>query len=197
MSENGLCKSDRRIRAAFIDLLEEKGFYQIRIADILSRADVSRATFYSHYKDKHQLMRVLQEEQFDGLGAIMEQMRKMRRAEGLLYWSGGTSPIFVEYFRYIQNNQRLWKLFASDRGEGDFSDSLSRYLYRRISQTQELWSDDGDPDLSQELSAAICSWVYAAIISKWLTTGMEETPEEMAKALTVFWTRFMRWGQNR
>ena len=81
-------------------------------------------------------------------------------------------------------------------GEGDFSDALSHYLYHWISQTQELWSEDGDPELTQELSSVICSWVYVALFSKWLTTGMKETPEEMAKALTVFWTRFMRWDQN-
>ena len=196
MAEKGLCKSDRRIRAAFIDLLEEKGFYQIRVADILSRADVSRATFYTHYEDKYQLMRVLREEQFNGLGAIMEKVRRTRRTDGILHWTGGTNPIFVEYFRYIQENQRLWKLFASGRGEGDFSDALSHYLYHWISQTQELWSEDGDPELTQELSSVICSWVYVALFSKWLTTGMKETPEEMAKALTVFWTRFMRWDQN-
>jgi AcrR family transcriptional regulator len=56
-------KLDRRIvrtrqalRGALMDLVKEKSFEDISVEEITGRADVSRATFYLHYKDKEDLL---------------------------------------------------------------------------------------------------------------------------------------------
>jgi AcrR family transcriptional regulator len=56
-------KTDRRIqrtrqalRAALLDLTKEKGYDSISIEEITERANVGRATFYLHYKDKEDLL---------------------------------------------------------------------------------------------------------------------------------------------
>lgn len=55
--------SDRRVRRtrallhrALIELLLEKGYSRTTVQDILDRADVGRSTFYSHYRDKDDLL---------------------------------------------------------------------------------------------------------------------------------------------
>lgn len=192
-------KSVRRIRAAFLELLEEKGFYQVRVGDILARADVSRATFYTYYEDKYQLIRELREELLSGLGEIMEQFRQEGRA-GILAGDksdrNAVNPIFVEYFRYVQKNERLWRIFITGKGEVNFTDILSRYIYDHILVTQNLWTGEKDPEIPSEHSALLCSWAYAGLFSYWITTDMKETPEEMAMTLTVFWRRFLNWPSD-
>lgn len=54
---------DRRVRRtkgllqrALIELLLEKGYSRTTVQDILDRADVGRSTFYSHYRDKDDLL---------------------------------------------------------------------------------------------------------------------------------------------
>jgi AcrR family transcriptional regulator len=56
-------KLDRRIvrtrqslRTALMDLVKAKSFDEISVEEITGRADVSRATFYLHYKDKEDLL---------------------------------------------------------------------------------------------------------------------------------------------
>jgi AcrR family transcriptional regulator len=56
-------KEDRRIqrtkqllRDALVDLILEKGYENVYIRDITERANLSRATFYLHYKDKEELL---------------------------------------------------------------------------------------------------------------------------------------------
>jgi AcrR family transcriptional regulator len=44
------------IRAAFMDLLKEREWDQIRIQDICDKANVGRSTFYNHYVDKEGLL---------------------------------------------------------------------------------------------------------------------------------------------
>src|SRR5512140_985577 len=56
-------KIDRRIqrtrlalRSALLELIKEKGFDSISVEEITERANVGRATFYLHYKDKEDLL---------------------------------------------------------------------------------------------------------------------------------------------
>ena len=58
-------KTDRRILRtrdalgdAMMALLHEKSFDRITVQDVLDRAGVGRATFYAHYRDKHDLFLV-------------------------------------------------------------------------------------------------------------------------------------------
>ncbi len=45
------------IQDAFTSLVSERGFDAVTVRDIAERAMVNRATFYRHYRDKHDLMR--------------------------------------------------------------------------------------------------------------------------------------------
>src|SRR5215216_6296836 len=56
-------KMDRRIqrtrkalRTALLELIKEKGYDAISIEEITDRANLGRATFYLHYKDKEELL---------------------------------------------------------------------------------------------------------------------------------------------
>ena len=55
--------TDRRVRRtrqllrdALMELTLERGYDRITVQDILDRADIGRSTFYSHYRDKDDLM---------------------------------------------------------------------------------------------------------------------------------------------
>ncbi len=57
-------REDRRVRRtrrllheALRSLIVEKGFERVRVQDILTRADISRAAFYAHFSDKGALLR--------------------------------------------------------------------------------------------------------------------------------------------
>ena len=53
------------IREAFFELLREKGFDKMSVADICRRADINRGTFYLHYVDKYDLLDALIDEALD------------------------------------------------------------------------------------------------------------------------------------
>ena len=57
-------KSRRAIFGAFIELLSKKDFHNITVGEIIERADVGRATFYSHFETKDFLLKELCEELF-------------------------------------------------------------------------------------------------------------------------------------
>jgi len=49
-------KTERDIQAAFLSLLDTKGFRHLTVADICQTALTSRSTFYAHYLDKYDLL---------------------------------------------------------------------------------------------------------------------------------------------
>ncbi|MBO4569315.1 MAG: TetR family transcriptional regulator [Candidatus Methanomethylophilaceae archaeon] len=57
-------KTRKAVFEAFVGLLEEKGYPDITVQDIIDRADIGRSTFYSHFEVKEDLLNVLCEEIF-------------------------------------------------------------------------------------------------------------------------------------
>ena len=49
-------KTERAIRDAFFELLEESEFDKVSVTDITQRAQINRNTFYLHYSDKFNLV---------------------------------------------------------------------------------------------------------------------------------------------
>ncbi|MEM9257618.1 MAG: TetR/AcrR family transcriptional regulator [Pseudomonadota bacterium] len=63
MTENSHVSSDRRARRteqaifiAFRDLVLSRPYDEIRVADIVERADIGRSTFYAHYRNKDEVL---------------------------------------------------------------------------------------------------------------------------------------------
>jgi len=65
-------RTKEAIRAAFIELLDEKGFNSITVKDITTRAHVNRSTFYMHYEDKYDLMEQLQRDVLEQIPTVSE-----------------------------------------------------------------------------------------------------------------------------
>jgi AcrR family transcriptional regulator len=51
-----VARTQRMLVEAFIALLLERGYRNVRIGDIVTRADVGRSTFYEHFHDKDDIL---------------------------------------------------------------------------------------------------------------------------------------------
>jgi len=65
------------LKEAFIALVLERGYDQVSVEDITSRADVARATFYAHYARKEDLLTAVFSELVDDVMAIDAERRPM------------------------------------------------------------------------------------------------------------------------
>ena len=71
----GGAREDRRVRRtrrvlreALLELVVAKGYDRVTVQDVLERADLSRATFYAHYRDKDDLL-------VGSLGELLDALR--------------------------------------------------------------------------------------------------------------------------
>jgi AcrR family transcriptional regulator len=78
-------KTDRRIdrtqqllRGALFSLIREKGFETLTVQDIIDRANVGRATFYTHFDNKQDLL----VSGFDDLRASLKERQRQALSRG-------------------------------------------------------------------------------------------------------------------
>ncbi|MCX4675303.1 TetR/AcrR family transcriptional regulator [Streptomyces sp. NBC_01433] len=98
------------LRSALVDLVLDKGFHAITVEEIAERADVARATFYAHYRDKEDLLvgvvRELAEDR-DRLLPAIEQAQVQ----------GFTGLPVLYIFQHAEQEKPVYQVIL--RGEGD------------------------------------------------------------------------------
>ncbi|WP_433697220.1 TetR/AcrR family transcriptional regulator [Nocardiopsis sp. CA-288880] len=97
------------LRAAFVSRVLADGYSGVRVEHIAAAADVGRATFYTHFRDKEALYDHVVEVV---LGELRERMAPVDR-EGV----GFTGWPVAELFRHAAEQPDLYRLIL--RGEGD------------------------------------------------------------------------------
>ena len=73
-------RTRRLLREALVELVAEKGYDRVTVQDVIDRADLSRATFYAHFRDKDDLLLSgLEElERLGSVGAVVEHVEANR-----------------------------------------------------------------------------------------------------------------------
>lgn len=108
-------RSENLIKRAFIQLLCEKSYSKITVTDVITKAPVSRATFYAHYPDLDGLLESVENDlvnefvdHFKSFG-----IKKAIRAPGLyvrIFLENYESKI--DYFRMLADSENAASFFA-------------------------------------------------------------------------------------
>jgi len=171
-------RTRRRLRDAIIELIIEYGYDNITIQQITDRADLSRATFYLHYRDKDELLAYSLEEMFNELVEKLDTPLFNPKEQAA---STETPPIVLA-FLHVQQHHELYKaLLIGDRG-------VTYVIYREIqylarianAQLAQLTHEAIDEDLVTIASQHLAGSLFSVILW-WLQENMPRTPEEMAK----------------
>lgn len=103
-------RSRRLIRAALLELLQEKKFEKITVTDIVKRADINRSTFYAHYPDVLGLVEEMMEETVSGSIDLVSQIDMRQFLEEPM-------PVLEKLMAIGEENMEIYKLL----GRSDFA----------------------------------------------------------------------------
>lgn len=177
-------KTDRRImrtrqsiRNALIELMLEKPYEKITIQEIIDRANVGRATFYNHYRDKDDLL----------LRGVAEFARR-QEGEDSIQESDDQTPQppalnTVEtagMFRHSQQNKKIHQVLFKRNRENVIIEEISAVLYARVEeQLAQLKKPAADPVVPLPILAHFLSGGLWSLINWWHENNFPYTPEEM------------------
>ncbi len=187
-------KTDRRVvrtrqilRQSLMALVQEKGYESISVEEIVSRADVGRATFYLHYHDKEELLL----DEFNELAR--ERVQALTKIPFALWLPGAEetppaenkpSPPFLMIFQHVAEHQDLYRLLLQNQSSSRVGQRLREIVTESINTFLEA-KKANDPlplllEIPAELLAAFFNGALVGSIAWWLEHS-EISVEEMTR----------------
>jgi len=172
-------RTRKLLREALMSLVQEKPFERITVTDITKRATLNRATFYAHYLDKYDLLDKCLQEWFENDILAGQPFPSSMSAR---YIQEG----FVRILEHYATNADFYRLILSKYRGPAFSDRFHDYFDHVGAEALRAQQPDGARCLVP--LATVARYQTAAelgVIAKWLSEGMPESVEELAKQLTL------------
>lgn len=171
-------KTREAIFHAFTKLLSEKNFSQITVCEIITNADVARATFYAHFETKDSLLKQLCEELFCH---IFDASNKKNPEHSHIFNCDAPDSVFLHLLQHIQkNDNNLCELLSCQNNElflRYFKTSLQQLIKSQLFLFEARKSDQL-PDSFWEKHIVS---TFVETIRWWIDQGMKETPETIAE----------------
>lgn len=172
-------KTKKLLENTLIKLMIEKGFDKITIKDITEEADINRGTFYLHYKDKYDLLEQKEEEILKAIIEILENISKNNPKNCILPSKREILiSIFTQVYIYIKDKADFMKVVLGPNGDLNFQMKLKNFIEGSL--VQNIGVKHEIEKMPIKYIATIASSAQLGIIQKWLKSGMEETPQELA-----------------
>ncbi len=167
-------RTQKLLREALIELIEERGFEALTIGELTERAMVSRAAFYRNYQDKYDLVEQIFEEAMSALLNAVEDLGQEHPPE-----------IWVTFFEHIAQYEQLYRALLGRKGSPWFVRKMRASLAGLVKERGRL---PHGPDASarpvhtflDEFVPDLVSTMFVEAITWWLGHGRPYTPKEIA-----------------
>jgi AcrR family transcriptional regulator len=172
-------RTRQALREAFLALVLEHGFEAVRVAAIIERAGVNRATFYRHYRSKRDLLKSWTAE----VGALLEA--GAASLEGLPSDTDDLPAVVTNLFDHIAGHAPYYRLMLGRHGLSsiatDLEQQVVRFLERRPDLLQDLLTPDGAP---LGLRVRVYAAQFVGIVRWWLE---ESNPPSSTQVAAWVW----------
>ena len=170
-------KTDARVRYTvhmiqnvFLELLKEKPIAKITVKEICERAEINRSTFYKHYQDVYDLMEKLENEAVEAFEKLLDS-----------YVQNETVPALVTLLTSLRENRELLLPLLAN-SSNDFmkrlTDACSGYALSHLTPEEDYTSNP-----EQAAVYAYLAGGTSGIISNWLESGTQESPQQIAELI--------------
>lgn len=177
--KSGLRRTQKLLREALVELIEERGFDKLTIGEITERAMVSRATFYRNYQDKFDLVEQIFAEAMDVLFSAFSE-------------PGTEHPphTWVRFFEHIAEYERLYGALLGRKGSPWFVLKMRTFLLDLIKEFERLslsqtGTDETIHPVSDEFVPNIVATMIVEAITWWLEQGRPYNPQEITTRCTL------------
>jgi AcrR family transcriptional regulator len=208
MTQQLKSKTDRRIqrtrqslRTALLELMKEKAYDDISLEEITERANVGRATFYLHYKDKEDLLleefSEMADEKVQALSEIpfsawLESQEEIADAR-----TKKLAPPLLIVFEHIYQNSELYYILLKSEKSSRIVERIRKISTDAIVKFMETKAKT-EPiplhfNVPIEFFAAFFSGALLSTVDWWLEEEMRHTPRQMTH---LFQSLFFKGAKN-
>lgn len=168
-------RTRKQLQSALMELIMEKGYDTVSIQDITDRADLARATFYLHARDKDEL-----------LWSVIEDMIHSTEEEVSRNFNGPL-PTGAEYygywniFKHIEKQQEIYRVILGSKGSSLMAHRVHEYMVAETLKDIQRLGIYSDFHTPVEITAQVIIGSILSLAIWWLETPNDYTPQQMGK----------------
>ena len=169
--DNRRANTKKAIQEAMVALLKIESFDDITTIKIAKEAGISRSSFYTHYKDKFELIDSCQQTLFNQVEYIFEKHE------------GNKEQAFLEIFEFLKR-ERLLSALISANGTREFQAFIVNKV--RIFINTDFQNRFGREEFStveREYSSIYFSFAFFGLCQSWIANGKKESPRQMTNLI--------------
>ncbi|WP_224281736.1 TetR/AcrR family transcriptional regulator [Streptomyces sp. LS1784] len=176
MAEDRRTRRTRRsLRDALVSLVLERGYASLTVEDITERADIARATFYSHCRDKDDLFTRV-------TGELLQELSDRTRPLADESDTGFTGKPLLELFAHAEQERDLYRAILRGEGDGKPLRMFTAESAHRVAAVFRERARRGgvQPRIDPELLARAWVGEQFAVLHWWLEQDPRPMPAEEA-----------------
>ena len=170
-------KTREAIFSAFIDLLAQVDLNQITVSMIIERADVGRATFYSHFETRDYLLKELCEDLFCHIFDAIDDTYDTREPHRHMFHGDAPESAFLHLFRHLLKNDNHILDLLSCRNNDMFLQYFQQELNKLVTVQLPAFAERKHPSLPDSFWIRHISSTFVDTLRWWIDQGMTESPE--------------------
>lgn len=154
---------------SFRQLVTMKEFEKLTVAEICEQANVSRKTFYTHFKDKND---IIEQIVLHSLSQPFKEMRKLYTLHDL------PSTLLMEWlYQRIYEDKEFYANISSFTGQN----SLQEFVLKHTTEMLETILESVDmSEVDKEYTVYFYAASHTLLLIKWICDGMIISPKKMA-----------------
>ena len=170
------------IRESLMELMKGKSILSVSVKDICDLADISRSTFYDHYKDQYDLLKQIEDETLAYFEDMLDSYKdKQTKKE--------TNQMLEEMLTYIANNGNTIQVLLSEYGDIGFQKKLL-YHFVMHNQITKYFSEKQHNDETKPYYSVFLVHGAIGLIQHWLKENMAMPVPQLAKMM-------MKWTEHQ
>ena len=171
MESNKRKKTKMTIEQAMVQLLKEKSFEYISTVQLAKTAGISRSSFYTHYKDKYDLIERYQQGLLQKLETIFEE-----------YYNDRQQAI-LNVLDFLES-EPLFSALLSENGTKEIQTFLHHNFHMNLhEELQERFSNKTLSQIEKEYSTVYLTHAFFGVLQMWIARGKKESPQQMTDFL--------------
>jgi AcrR family transcriptional regulator len=165
------------IRDSLLELMKQRPVTGITVKEICALADVSRPTFYAHYKDQYALLQSIEDETFAYFENVVFVIgsKKLSKREIALFIEG--------VLQHIENDSNSVQVLLSENGDTGFQRKFFRRFITHLQCVMKNYSEKTFDEKKIEYYSVFVVHGIIALVRHWLKSNMNIPKTELARIL--------------
>ncbi|MDO4635148.1 MAG: TetR/AcrR family transcriptional regulator [Streptococcus sp.] len=165
--DNRKIKTQLQIKESLISLLKTNRFDDITALMIAQTAGISRSGFYTHFKDKYEIIDKYQESIMIKIEYIFEKYKE------------NSEESFIEFFEFFKKEQLLALLISSNGSNTSHSYIIAKLKVLIIPRLTHL----NLTPTELEYTTVYLAHCFFGICQHWVLRQFKDSPQELSKII--------------